>query len=126
VIVDSSAIVAIIRHESGWTELKDRLLSSRDARISAGTMIELQMVTDRPKLREGFAELIVEAALEIIPVDARQVELAYDGFRRFGKGRHPAGLDFGDLFAYALARALDEPLLYVGTDFGLTDVRSAV
>ena len=89
-------------------------------------MIELQMVTDRPKLREGFAELIVEAALEIIPVDARQVELAYDGFRRFGKGRHPAGLNFGDLFAYALARALDEPLLYVGTDFGLTDVRSAV
>ncbi len=62
--------------------------------------------------------------IDVVPVDARQVDLAFDGFRRFGKGRHPAGLNFGDLFAYALARALDAPLLFKGDDFGRTDVKT--
>jgi len=61
-----------------------------------------------------------------VPVAARQAEIALEGFRRFGKGRHRAGLNFGDLFAYALARALDEPLLYQGADFAHTDVVPAL
>jgi len=126
VIVDTSAIIAILRAERDWQDLKRTLLAARDVRISAGTVIELRMVAEPRDEWVHFEELCDEIAFEIIPVDARQVDLAHEGFRRFGKGRHPARLNFGDLFAYALARALDEPLLYVGTDFGLTDVRSAV
>jgi ribonuclease VapC len=71
-------------------------------------------------------ELIAEVGVDVVPTDVRQVGLAFDGFRRFGKGRHPAGLNFGDLFAYALAKAGGEPLLFKGDDFGQTDVESAI
>jgi ribonuclease VapC len=63
------------------------------------------------------------AGLLVVAFDEIQAELAREGFRRYGKGRHPAGLNFGDCFAYALAKALDAPLLYKGTDFGKTDIR---
>ena len=81
----------------------ERLLAAADVGISAGTLIETR----------------------IVAVDARQGELAFEGFHRFGRGRHCAGLDFGDLFAYALARALDEPLLVKGAGFVQTDVKAA-
>lgn len=69
--------------------------------------------------------LIGRLRVEIVPVTHAQAELARSGFRRFGKGRHPAGLNFGDCFSYALARALGEPLLFVGNDFSQTDVQVA-
>jgi ribonuclease VapC len=70
--------------------------------------------------------LLRRAQIEIAPLDAEQAAIARDGFRRFGKGRHPAGLNLGDCFAYPLARREDEPLLFVGDDFDRTDLASAL
>jgi ribonuclease VapC len=72
---------------------------------------------------EAFLEAL---DAETIPVDSRQAALAIEAFRAYGKGRHPAGLNIGDCFSYALAKALDEPLLFKGNDFGQTDLRSAL
>lgn len=125
-IVDTSAIVAILRRENGFEILRERLLASRELRISAGTLIEARIVVERYDGAPELDEFLGDNDIEIVPVDARHVELAHEGFRRFGKGRHSARLNFGDLFAYALARAYDEPLLFIGTDFGATDIRSAL
>lgn len=121
-IVDTSALVAVLRREDGADRLIDHLLSGAEVRISAGTLIETRIVAERDGGTAELEELIEAVGIEIVPVDARQAALAFEGFRRFGKGRHRAGLNFGDLFAYALARTLDEPLLYQGADFIHTDV----
>jgi ribonuclease VapC len=90
--------------------------------------VECTCVIEGSKRAAGRADLerfLREAAVEIAPVTADQAEIAGEVFRRFGKGRHPAGLNIGDTFAYALAKATGEPLLFKGDDFGLTDVASA-
>jgi len=125
VIVDTSAMVAVLRRETEADRFIDRLLAASDVRISAGTLLELRIVAERDGGSEELAELLETLGVEVVPVDARQVDLAFDGFRRFGKGRHPAGLNFGDLFAYALAQVLGEPLLFKGDDFARTDIAAA-
>lgn len=82
-------------------------------------------MAERDRGLAELEELLEVVGVEVVPVDAEQAELAFEGFRRFGRGRHAAGLDFGDLFAYALARALDEPLLLKGEDFRKTGVKAA-
>lgn len=124
-IVDTSALVAVLRRELGADRLIDRLLAGDDVRISAGTLLEARIVAERDGGTAELEKLIETIGIEVVPVDARQVAIAFEGFRRFGKGRHKAGLNFGDLFAYALARAFDEPLLYKGTDFAHTDIAVA-
>ncbi len=124
-IVDTSALIAVVRREPEADRFIDHLLAASEVRISAGTLIEMRIVAERDGGSAELDVLLEAAAVEVVPVDARQVELAFDGFRRFGKGRHPAGLNFGDLFAYALARALDEPLLFKGGDFAQTDIEAA-
>lgn len=125
-IVDTSALVAVLRREEGADRLVEQLLGQEDIHISAGTLIEARIVAERDGGTAEFDELLEAIGVEVVPVDGRQAEIAFEGFRRFGKGRHRAGLNFGDLFAYALARALDEPLLYTGADFVHTDVAAAV
>lgn len=126
-VVDTSALVAILEAEpeaDGFAAA----LADHEPVISCGTLIETLRVV---ALRRGDAALpLVHALLDAnrvtpVPVDAAQVALAEDGMRRFGKGRRvtPAVLNFGDLFAYALARHLDAPLLFKGDDFGPTDVK---
>ncbi len=124
-IVDTSALIAILRREQGADQLIDRLLKEADVRISAGTLLEARLVAERDGGTPELLKLLEVVGIEVVPVDARQVEIAFEGFRRFGKGRHKAGLNFGDLFAYALARILDEPLLFKGADFAHTDVAAA-
>jgi ribonuclease VapC len=124
-ILDTSALVAVLRREPDKDRLIDRLLAAADVRISAGTLIETRIVAERDGGGQELLELTELLGVEVVAVDARQGELASEGFRRFGKGRHAAGLNFGDLFAYALARALDEPLLFKGDDFAQTDVKAA-
>jgi ribonuclease VapC len=121
-IVDTSALIAILRREPDSDALAERLLGADEVRMSSGTLLEARIVAERDGGDAELAELLDLAGIEIVPPDARQIDLAFEGFRRFGRGRHPAGLNFGDLFAYALARALDEPLLFKGEDFGKTDV----
>ena len=124
-IVDTSALIAVLRREPEADRFIDLLLAASEARISAGTLLELRIVAERDGGTEELSELLETLGVEVMPVDARQVDLAFEGFRRFGKGRHPAGLNFGDLFAYALAQVLGEPLLFKGDDFAQTDIEAA-
>jgi ribonuclease VapC len=122
-IVDSSALIAILRREPEAERFVQLLLGS-EARVSAGTLIETRAVLERFDANPELDELMQTADIKVVAVDERQAGLAYDGFRRFGKGRHPAALNLGNLFAYAAARALRAPILCKGDDFRLTDVET--
>lgn len=128
-VVDSSAVVAILMHEPERDRFRDLLLRSRPV-ISAGSVIEALRIAALRKPRAispawTFLELF---AVQVVPVDLAHARLAEEGNRRFGKGRGrpPAVLNFGDLFAYALARHLEAPLLFKGDDFSRTDLRPAL
>jgi len=93
--------------------------------ISAATVLETGIVLEAKRGESAGREFdlfVVRASLQIVPVDGEQAEIARSAWRKFGKGNHPAGLNFGDCFAYALAKASGEPLLARGNDFGLTDI----
>ena len=125
-IVDTSALIAMLREEPEAEAFRDRLVGAANVRVSAGTLLESRIVAARTDNDGELRRLLETAAAEVVAFDARQAELAFDGFVRFGKGRHPAGLNFGDLFAYALARSTGEPLLFKGDDFGQTDIEGAL
>lgn len=128
-IVDSSALVAIIREEPDAAAIGAALSSAGSLRISAGSLLETAIVIDSsrsPVLSAGLDQLIALHGIAIEPVTAAHTAIARQAYRDYGRGSgHPANLNFGDCFAYALARALDEPLLYKGDDFAHTDLRSA-
>ena len=129
IVVDSSALVAILRREPAADLLLARAARAAGRLISAGTAIEAAMVVIARLGPTGGVELdllMARLGIELVPVDGAQVALAREGFRRFGTGRRPAALNFGDLFAYALARSRELPLLYVGQDFAQTDVVDAL
>ena len=128
-IVDSSAIIAIIFGEPEGDALL-RMLIAGLPRISAATYFEAGMVVDR-KAEDGFPaeafeRLLTMTRVEVVPVTRRQAELARAAYRAFGKGNHRAALNFGDCFAYALAKESGEPLLFKGSDFSRTDVVAVV
>ena len=124
-VVDSSAIVAILFDEPE-REIFVALLAAATSRLmSAAGRVELTIVIEGRKRDAGRMELdlfLREAAIEIVPVTPEQADLACEAFRCFGKGRHPASLNFGDCFAYALAKETGEPLLCKGDDFARTDI----
>jgi ribonuclease VapC len=127
VIVDSSAIIALVRVEASAERCRQALRSSRMNRMSAASFLEAAIVVDRldrPGAGVAFDELIARLALRIEPVTLAQANIAREAYQRFGRGSgHPARLNFGDCFAYALAKDLDEPWLFIGNDFIHTDVR---
>lgn len=128
-ILDTSAIMAILRREPEGDAFKAALTGAPRVAISASTLVEVTLVTEGragPAVRTEVDALLARADVEVVPFTAEHAVLAADGWRRFGKGRHPAALNLGDCFAYALARARNEPLLYKGDDFARTDVRSAL
>lgn len=128
-IVDTSALVAIIGLEPDAPLYAAALESSPVNRISAGTWLEASIVIDRardPLVSRKLDEILGEGGFVIEPVTVSQARIAREAYRDFGKGSgHPAALNFGDCFAYALARELDEPLLFKGDDFRHTDIPSA-
>ena len=125
-IVDMSAIIAIIRSEVDGPLYEAALEASPVNRISAATYLEVSIVIDRardPLVSRRLDEILAEGECIIEPVTESQARIAREAYRDFGKGSgHPAGLNFGDCFAYALARELDEPLLFKGDDFRHTDI----
>lgn len=130
IVVDTSALVAIVAGESD-AELFAMVLvrNAGDAEVSAASLLEATMVLESRFGPEGSTDLerlIDSASVAVVPVDRDQVAIAAQAWRRFGKGRHPAALNFGDCFAYALARSRDAALLFKGDDFSQTDIRSAV
>jgi len=127
-VLDTSAIVAILSNEPEREHFIDLIGATSVLRLSAGNRVEATLVIEGRKRDAGRLDLdlfLSEAEVEIVPVTPEQVEIACEAFRRYGKGRHPAGLNFGDVFAYALAKATGEPLLFKGHDFAKTDVASA-
>ncbi|MEZ0325075.1 MAG: type II toxin-antitoxin system VapC family toxin [Fimbriimonas sp.] len=129
-IVDTSALVAILRHEEDGYRYAQALDDSPINRISAVSFVEAAMLIDRdgsPISSRKFDELMLDANLVIEPVTAEQAQIAREAWRDFGRGSgHKAQLNFGDLFTYALAKQRREPLLFKGGDFGLTDVKVAL
>lgn len=125
-VIDTSAVLAILQNESAAERLAAALEEAPVKRMSAATLVECGLVLQARYGDHGERELdlfVQRAGVEIIPFTEEHAELARRAYRRFGRGRHPAGLNYGDCFSYALARALDEPLLFVGDDFSKTDVR---
>lgn len=127
-IVDTSAIIAVLRNEPDAVDIGKALQKSPVRRVSAVTYVEAGVVTDsnqNPVLSRRLDDLLRDLQVRIEPVTPRQAEIARQAYRDFGKGRHKAGLNFGDCFAYALAKDADEPLLFKGDDFRKTDVEVA-
>jgi ribonuclease VapC len=128
-VLDTSAIVAILRNEPEGPGFVRLLAADKVRLLSVVSRVECTCVIEGSKRAAGRADLerfLREAAIEIAPVTADQAEIACEVFRRYGKGRHPAGLNIGDTFAYALAKATGEPLLFKGADFAQTDITRAV
>jgi len=128
-IVDTSAIIAILQDEPE-TERFSNAMKEADCWISAANYLEAAIVVDgvrNPVLSRRLDEVIREADIVIEPVTEAQARIAREAYRDFGKGSgHPAQLNFGDCFAYAVARDKDQPLLFKGNDFSNTDIRSAL
>lgn len=128
-IIDTSAIIAILREEDEARRFAEAIEAASVRRISAATYVEIGAVIDgarNPVASRLVDELLATAGIVIEPVTAAQARVARDAYRDFGKGSgHAAGLNFGDCFAYALATATGEPLLFKGDDFSRTDVTVA-
>ena len=124
-VLDTSALLALLLDEPEAEEFRAAVEEDTARLVSAATLLETALVIEARKGEPGGRELdalIQKAEVVVIPVDAEHVTEARRAYRRFGKGRHAAGLNFGDVFAYALARTAGEPLLFKGDDFARTDV----
>lgn len=125
-VIDSSAVIAMLANEPGGDAAFDFASRASGLLISAGTWIETEIVIERRRSRaltQGWSAFQHDLLLTIVDVTERQARIARDAYREFGKGSgHPAGLNFGDCFAYALARERRLPLLAAGNDFRHTDV----
>jgi ribonuclease VapC len=127
-VIDTSAIVAIAFNEPDAALLEQRIADDPVRVISAATVLEAAMVIEARLGEPGGSELdlwLHKVGVEIIAVEAEHADQARRAWRRYGKGRHPAGLNYGDCFSYTLATLTGEPLLYKGNDFSQTDIRAA-
>lgn len=127
-MVDTSAIVAIAFNEPDAETYEQKVVDAPRRFISAATILELSIVIEARLGEAGAAELdlwLYKAGVEVVAVDAEQIAIARRAWRNFGKGRHPASLNFGDCFSYALAKSRNEPLLFNGDDFSRTDIEAA-
>ena len=128
-VLDTSAIVAVLLGEPERDRFIAVLAGAEDPLISAATLVEVSIVIQVKLGDEGLGDLddlLAAATVRPVAVDAAQAYLARGAFARFGKGRAPAGLNFGDCFSYALARWMERPLLFKGDDFSRTDITPAL
>lgn len=127
IVVDTSAIYAIIAAEPEEARLRAVLAGDGLHLMSAGNFLELQLVTaSRGVSWDKIQQLLETFSVAIRAFDERQLQVARAAVMKYGRGRHPAKLNYGDCFAYALAKSEGAPLLYVGGDFALTDIKSAL
>ena len=128
-VIDTSAIVAILNLEPEATILADAIASDSVRLMSMGTALELSIIVKARKEEAGIRELdffLYKAAINLVNFDENQLKIARYAFEHYGKGRNPASLNFGDCFAYALSKTSGQPLLFKGNDFNQTDVTVAV
>jgi ribonuclease VapC len=123
IVVDTSAMVAILTNEPGHGWLATQLADATERLMTAPTAVELGIVLEARSPAAGILRRTLrDASITVTPFDHGMAQRALDAWRRFGKGRHPAALNFGDCFSYALAEATGCPILCVGNDFSLTDL----
>lgn len=129
-IVDASAILAVLLKEPEESRFADILVEAKDkAALSPVNYLEVALRVDRgdmPDTSEKLDEILARMNVIVAEVTPRQAQFAREAYRKFGKGNHPARLNLGDCFAYALAKVRGEPLLFKGDDFRLTDIEAAV
>jgi ribonuclease VapC len=129
VILDTSAVLAVVLGEPGFEVLVDAISSAPVCRISAASFVEVSIVAENRIGDQGLRQcdsFFRTSRISVEPVTEDQALLARQCYSDFGKGRHPAGLNFGDCFAYALAKATGEPILFKGEDFRQTDIQPAL
>ncbi len=127
-ILDTSALIAILFAEPGYLDLVDRILEADRAGVGAPTLVETGLVfigRRGGRTAEAVEGLIEELGVAVVPFGPAEWQIAVQAFRRFGRGRHAAALNFGDCLAYATAKASRDSLLYVGGDFSKTDIKPA-
>lgn len=125
IVVDTSALIAVAAEEPEAAAC-EAVLTANDVMISAATLAETLMVAKRKNVEDSLQALFGGLGLEVIEISEALAVLAAEAYGRWGKGFHPARLNYGDCFSYALAELYDCPLLYVGQDFARTDIRSAL
>lgn len=128
-VIDTSALMAILQREAESRDFNEAIESASARLLSAGNFVEVSIVAEVRAGAEGLRELdhfLETARIEVVDVDRRQALEARRAFTLYGKGRHPAGLNFGDCFAYALAKLETQTLLYKGEDFSKTDLTPAI
>ena len=129
-IVDSSAVIAVLNQEEGWQDIDAALRQASRPQMSAATYVELGIVVDRltaPSVSRRLDRLLAAWGIEVVPLTEPQARTARAAHRDYGRGSgHPARLNLGDCFAYALAADTGQTLLYKGEDFGHTDIESAL
>jgi ribonuclease VapC len=124
-VMDTSAILAILQNEPERRKFNEAIETAETRSLSTASFVECSMILESRYGADGVRDLdlfIAKAQVSLVAVDEEQADLARRAFRKYGKGRHPAGLNFGDCFSYALARALEEPLLFKRNDFSQTDI----
>ena len=126
IVLDTSALMALLLDEPEADQIADRLKSEEEFTISAGTLAEALIVAGRRWISTEMSQLIEGIAVEIENLSAAGAIAVAEAYSVWGKGIHPAGLNFGDCFSYVTAKGCGSPLLYVGDDFSQTDIRSAV
>ncbi|SHL74510.1 ribonuclease VapC [Bradyrhizobium lablabi] len=127
-VIDTSAIVAIALNEPDAADFEERIADDPVRLISAATVLEATIVIETRLGDAGGREFdfwLLKVGAEVVPVDVEQADAARRVWRRYGKGRHAAALNYGDCFSYALARTRGEPLLFKGEDFARTDINAA-
>lgn len=127
-VIDTSAVIAILEDEPERPRFVQLIADAPARRMTAANYVEASIVVSARRGQSALHDLmlfIARAGIEIVPVTEHDARLAVDAYQRFGKGVAKARLNYGDVFAYALARRVDEPLLYKGQDFAQTDVVSA-
>jgi ribonuclease VapC len=129
IVADTSAFIAILQKETDANIYRRALLDAEKVLISTAIAVELHIVVTTKLGADGILQLnylLAQPLFEIVSVDQKQMNLANQAYERYGKGRHPAKLNFGDLFSYALAKSLNLPLLFKGNDFSRTDLVSCL
>ena len=124
-VIDTSAVLAVLQNEPERRAFNEVIEAAEQRSMSTATFVESSIVIESRYGADGLRDLdlfIAKADIELVPVDVEQADAARRAFSEYGRGRHPAGLNFGDCFSYALAKVLRVPLLFKGDDFVRTDV----
>ncbi len=124
-VLDTSAVLAILQNEPERRKFNEAIEAAETRSLSTASFVECSIIVESRFGADGIRDLdllIAKAQISLAPVDEEQADLARRAFRKYGKGRHPAALNFGDCFSYALSKALQEALLFKGNGFSQTDV----